>query len=92
MDECSGQLDKLESEYAQAEIRIETYHEDNAFAQLKSKLGHKLHIVARDVHVGRIEREIRSHKERGRCMVAATPFCRITKLMYDELQLHVSNI
>ena len=63
---------------------ITTVHGDNEFRKIKNEVGTHVNICAALQHVRRIERAIRTLKERVRCCWVSLPYTRAPKLMIDE--------
>ena len=65
-------------------FKINTVHGDNEFRKLEHKVGTHVDICAAREHVPRIERGIRTLKERVRCCWESLPFPKAPKLMVEE--------
>ena len=65
-------------------FNITTVHGDNNFRKIEGKIGTHVEICAALQHVRRIERAIRTLKERVRCCWVLLPYTKAPKLMVDE--------
>lgn len=77
-------IKKVKEKYEERGFAIEVVNGDNEFEKLRGKIGTDVNICGADQHVGGIEREIRTIKERTRCVWSDLPYQRVPKLMIDE--------
>ena len=78
--------------YEDRGFKVAAVHADNAFdnEQMRTAIGSRvLHIYAREEHVGVIERQIRSLKERLRSVLQGLPYKKYPKLMFIAMVDHV---
>ena len=80
------------SVYKKRGFQVCVVQADNEFDPLRAELAADLEIdlncAAADMHVPEVEREIRTIKERGRCVYATLPFKKIPAMMVDALVVH----
>ena len=72
-------------------FQIDTINADNEFAKLEHRISAHVEIVAAGQHVPRIERSVRTTKDRTRCFWVPLPFIRVPKLMVDECLMMVTS-
>ena len=77
-------LKKVIQMYVTRGFTINVVHGDNEFRKLENKLGVHVNICAARQHIPRIERGIRTLKERVRCCWVSLPYRKAPKLMVDE--------
>ena len=65
-------------------FKINTINADNEFKKLENKVSAHIEICAAGQHVPRIERAVRTIKDRTRCFWVSLPFKRAPNLMVDE--------
>ena len=81
--------------YEDRGFNVTAVHVDNAFDnyQMREAIGSRiLHEYAREEHVGVIERQIRSLKERLRSVIQGLPYKKYPKLMCISMVTHVAEM
>ena len=79
---------RIQHVYMKRGFRINTFLMDGQFDVIRgdlSELNITLNTVARGEHVPEVERQIRTIKERVRCVYATLPFTKIPSRMLVEL-------
>ena len=70
-------------------FEMNTINADNEFQKLENKVSAHVEICAAGQHVPRIERGVRSVKDRTRCRWVALPFKKAPKIMVDECLIDI---
>ena len=83
-------IEKVLTVFKRRGFNIDLVHADNEFLKLDDKLSIPIEFCAAGQHVPRIERGIRSLKDRTRCFWVPLPFKRVPKLMVDECLVMVT--
>ncbi len=84
--ETGKALKRIVNTIEQRGIRVTALNGDNEFDKLREIMHPTpVHITARGEHLSRIERDIRTLKERARCACNGLPYKRITKLMTQSM-------
>lgn len=83
MDIING-VKKVISLYNKRGFKIDIINADNEFKKIEGEVGAHVEICAAMEHVPRIERSIRTFKERVRCCWVGLPYRKAPKLMVDE--------
>ena len=77
-------VEKLINLFRKRGLNLEVVNADNEFQKLDGKISAHLEICASGQHVSRIERAIRTIKDRVRCFWVSLPFKRVPKIMIDD--------
>ena len=77
--------------YEQIGFSITTVHGDNKFCKIEGSVGTHVNICAAMQHVKRIERAIRTLKERVRCCWVSLPYTKAPKLMIDKIVTNMTS-
>ena len=77
-------VEKIISLFTNRGFHVETINADNEFQKLEGKTSAHVEICAAGQHVTRIERGVRTTKDRTRCYWVTLPFKKAPKLMVDE--------
>jgi hypothetical protein len=77
-------IEKVLTIFKNRGFQVNLINADNEFKKLENKVSVHIEICAAGQHVPRIERGVRTMKDRTRCLWATLPFKKVPKIMVDD--------